>query len=367
VANAEVLHYLRDTPKVELHVHLEGAVRPARLLRILRRHALHSHLQREEDLAFLFRHANFAEFLQHFRFVVTCIRDVQDVHDVAQDLFEDLAAQNVHYAEVIFSAAIFTRMGLPLGELLAAVTEAADRTPPVAGPRFNFVVDVVRNFGADAALRSVGELVQAAHPRVVGIHLGGDEIGFPARDFAPAFARAHEAGLGCAAHAGEAGGPESVRDAVEVLGVQRIGHGVRAVEDAGLLAQLAACGITLEVCPTSNVRTGVVADYAAHPLPALLGAGIAVTLGADDPAYFHTDLTRELQLAVEHWGLDADAADEFAAAGLRAAFAPEPDRTARLAAWSVARDQIRALHGLPVPRFPRGAGGSRRALSAPWR
>lgn len=352
MANAEVLRYLRDAPKVELHVHLEGGVRPARLLRILRRHGLHPHLRSEADLAFLFQHAGFAEFLDHFRFVVTCIRDVQDVHDVAQDLFEDLAAQNVHYAEVIFSAAIFTRMGLPLGELLAAVTEAADRIPPLAGPRFNFVVDVVRNFGADAALRLVDALAQEGHPRVVGIHLGGDEIGFPGRDFARAFAQARTAGLGCAAHAGEAGGPESVRDAVEVLGVQRVGHGVRAVEDADLLVQLAARNITLEVCPTSNLRTGVVPGYAAHPLPALLRAGIAVTLGADDPAYFQTDLTRELRLAVEQWGLDADAVDEFAAAGLRAAFGPDDARSARLAAWSAARDRIRAAHALPKAHGP---------------
>lgn len=346
--SAEFDAYLRDVPKVELHVHLEGAVRPRRLLAILRRHGRHPELRRVEDLAFLFRPSGFAQFLDHFRFVVTSIRDVHDVHDVALDLFEDLAAQNVHYAEVIFSAAIFTRAGMPLDELLAAVTEAADRTPPVAGPRFNFVIDLVRNFGADAAASLAGDVARAAHPRVVGIHLGGDEVRFPARDFARAFAVAHEAQLGCAAHAGEAAGAGSVRDAVDVLGVERVGHGIRAVEDPQLVAQLAARQITLEICPTSNLRTGVVASYAAHPLPALLQAGVPVTLGADDPAYFDTDLTRELGVAVEHFEAGLDRVDEFAAAGLRAAFLPEPERDARLRAWAAARDQVRAAHDLPA-------------------
>ena len=350
MASADHHDYLRDAPKVELHVHLEGAVRPGRLLGILRRHGLHAGLRRVEDLAFLFQHADFAAFLDHFRFVVTALRDVQDVHDVAQDLFEDLAAQNVHYAEVIFSAAIFTRQGLPLEELLAAVTEAADRTPPIAGPRFNFVVDVVRNFGAESAATLAAELARQAHPRVVGIHLGGDEAGFPGRDFQRAFAIAGEAGLGRAAHAGEARGPESVRDAIEVLGVQRIGHGIRAAEDPDLVADLAARRITLEVCPTSNLRTGVVANYAAHPLPALVRAGVSVTLGADDPAYFDTNLTRELQIAVAHLGCDLDAADGFAIAGLQGAFLPEAERQARLGAWTQARDRVRAAHGLPAGR-----------------
>src|SRR5262249_6333992 len=152
------------------HVHLEGAVRPARLLSILRRHDLHSHLRTHEDLAFLFAPATFAQFLEHFRFVVTSLRDVDDVHGLALDLFAELCAQNVVYAEVIFSAAVFARMGMPLDELMAAVTEAADATsagvapdratrtgPPPSGsgvapdatsdgmrPRYNFVLDLVR-------------------------------------------------------------------------------------------------------------------------------------------------------------------------------------------------------------------------------
>src|SRR5262249_10081130 len=204
-----------STTKGELSVHLEGAVRPARLLSILRRHDLHSHLRSTDDVAFLFAPSTFTQFLDHFRFVVTSLRDVDDVHGLALDLFAELRAQNVVYAEVIFSAAVFVRKGMPLSELMAAVTEAADATSAVTA-RYNFVLDLVRTFGADAARDMAREIVRLQHPRVVGIHLGGDEERFPARDFAGAYAIAAEAGLGRAAHAGEASGPASIWDAIDV-------------------------------------------------------------------------------------------------------------------------------------------------------
>jgi adenosine deaminase len=319
-------------------VHLEGAIRPARLGRILEKHALHPGLRRPEDLGFLYQHADFGAFLDHFRFAVLALRDVQDVHDVALDLFRELAAQNVVYAEVIFSAAIFVRAGMPLDELLAAVAAAEEtalgergsNAEGILSPRYNLVIDVVRNFGSEAARRLVTDLARLAHPRVVGVHLGGDEVGFPAADFETAFAVAREAGLGCAAHAGEAAGAPSVWDAIDRLGAQRIGHGIRSLEDPVLVAELVRRRITLEVCPTSNLRTGVVSDLAAHPLPALLDAGIAVTLGADDPSFFDTNLETELWLAHTVLGLPLDVVHGFAVAGLEASFLTETERAARL-------------------------------------
>jgi adenosine deaminase len=351
--------YLRRAPKVELHVHLEGALAAERLLAILRRHGLHPDLRRVEDLAFLYRHASLEEFLDHFRFAVTCLRDVDDVHDVARDLFAHLAAQHVVYAEVIFSATIFTRIGLPLAELLDAVAGAAAAAEDAAGggsgadaalavPRFNLVVDLVRNFGPDAARRHVEDLARLAHPRVVGIHLGGDEAAYPARLFGTAFAAARDAGLGCAAHAGEGAGPESVREALDVLQVTRVGHGVRSIEDPALVAELARRRITLEICPTSNACTGVVPEVARHPLPELLRAGVRATIGADDPSYFGTDLERELVLAHEALGLDLATVDVLMESGLAAAFLPVPERSARLADLGRRQREARAALGLEV-------------------
>ena len=278
------------------------------------------------------------------------LRDVQDVHDVALDLGQELAAQNVVYAEVIFSAGIFLRLGMPLEELLAAVSEAGDTAcrglGPAASARYNLTIDLVRNFGPEFAVRTAEALGRSAHPRVVGVHLGGDEAGFPPALFATAFRVAREAGLRCAAHAGETAGPQSIRDAVLQLGAERIGHGIRCLEDESLVDELVAREVTLEVCPTSNLRTGVVQDLSRHPLPELLRRGLRVTLGADDPSFFDTDLTTELQLAHGTLGLPLATVDRLVDAGLEAAFVPAGERASRLAALRQARDEVRRAVGL---------------------
>jgi adenosine deaminase len=316
-------------PKVELHVHLEGAVRPARLLAIFRRHGLHAQFPDLRSLEPLFHHESFAEFLDHFRFVVTSLRTVEDVHDVALDLFEDLVSQNVVYAEVLFSAAIFVRMGMPWKELFAAVDEAAahvESRAPGGTRRFHLVVDLVRNFGADFAREQVRELARLAPPRVVGVHLGGDEVAFPARWFEAAYADARGAGLGCAAHAGEAAGAESVWEALRVLQVSRLGHGIRCLEDPGLVEELQDRQTTLEVCPTSNVRTRVVDELASHPLPELRERGLAVCLGADDPSFFDTDLTREMLAVHRELRVDVPALEAMTEQAMQAAFCSAPRR-----------------------------------------
>lgn len=330
--------YLERVPKIELHVHLEGAIRPQRLLAILRRHGEGRTYANASDLAWLFRHESFDEFLDHFRFVITSLRDAQDVHDVARDLFEELRAQNVVYAEVLFSAAVFLQRGMPWDELLGAVCEA--------DPGYNLVIDLVRNFGAKFAVQQVEQLARDPHPRVVGVHLGGDEVRFPARDFATPFALAREAGLGRAAHAGEADGAASVRDALDVLDVQRVGHGIRCLEDDVLVERLRERGTTLEVCPTSNVRTRVVPDVDSHPLPELLERGLSVVLGADDPSYFDTDLTREMQLAHERLGCDLSMLDAMTDQAARSSFQASDAREALLTKVREERAALRSELGL---------------------
>jgi adenosine deaminase len=360
--------YLRRVPKVDLHLHLEGAIRPDRLLAIRQRHALESPHCSTGELAWLYRHASFDEFLEHFRLAVASLRSVRDVHEVASDLFAELAAQNVVYAEVLFSAGIFVRAGLPWDELLAAASEAAaaaesraaaaqgrrapqaalhaDRRAPCS-PRYNLVIDLVRNFGPEFAVQQVEALLGAAHPRVVGVHLGGDEAAFPARLFAAAFRLAREAGLGCAAHAGEGAGAQSVREALRILEVARVGHGIRCLEDPEVVSELVARGTTLEVCPTSNARTKLVGDLAAHPLPRLLEHGLRVTLGSDDPSFFDTDITRELGVAHRVLGLDLQVLDALADNGIEAAFLPAAARQSRLDGLRAERGALRRELGLP--------------------
>ena len=323
-AHSRAHSYLERAPKVDLHVHLEGAVRPARLLQILRRNGVHSDLRSEADVAFLYKHDSLQEFLDHYRFVVTALSDVQDVHDIALDLFRELRMLRVVYAEVIFSAGIFVRMGMPWDELLSAVTEAetmARKEANVEKARpYGLVIDLVRNFGAKFAVQQVEALEKLRPERVVGIHLGGDEAGFPCRDFGTAFGLAAEINLGRAAHAGEGAGAESVREAVEVLGVQRVGHGVRCLEDAAVVDLLLERQVTLEVCLSSNRATGLVSSITEHPLPKLLDAGLAITLGSDDPSYFDTDILREHLLAHDELGISLEVLNACADAGIHSAF-----------------------------------------------
>jgi adenosine deaminase len=178
----------------------------------------------------------------------------------------------------------------------------------------------VRNFGVEACEDVARRTVALAHPYVVGFNMAGDEAGFPAADYVRTFATVAEAGLGCSVHAGEHAGPQSVRDALALPGVVRISHGVRAVEDPALVAELAERGIVLEVCPTSNVVLGVFPGYEDHPLPTLRDAGVKVTLGSDDPPYFGTTIGREYELAHDLLGCDLEDLRDITETALDAAF-----------------------------------------------
>jgi adenosine deaminase len=177
-------------------------------------------------------------------------------------------------------------------------------------------------------VQQVEALERLRPERVVGIHLGGDEAGFPGRDFVTAFELASEIELGRAVHAGEGDGARSVRDAVEVLGASRIGHGIRCLEDEAVVELLRQRQVTLEVCLSSNVATGVVRRIEEHPLPQLLQAGLQVTLGSDDPSYFHTDVEREMRLAHDSLGLSVKALDACVDTGIRSAFLPQAQKQA---------------------------------------
>jgi adenosine deaminase len=192
------------------------------------------------------------------------------------------------------------------------------------------VMSCVRHFGPEKAREVARRTVEAPHPYVTGFGMGGDEANHPAVEFADAFAIAREAGFGLTVHAGEWDGPDSVRQGL-ALGVSRIGHGVRAAEDPGLVRELAERGTVLEVCPTSNVVLGLYPSYADHPLPALRAAGVPVTLGSDDPPYWHASIGGEYAVATEHFGLEDEALREITRTALRAAFVEEDVRRRLLA------------------------------------
>ncbi|HEY4097938.1 MAG TPA: adenosine deaminase [Baekduia sp.] len=313
--NAEVA----AIPKAELHVHLEGTAPPELVRRLALRNgiALPDGLFLDDDT---FAWVDFLDFLRAYDVAATSIRTAQDYRDVTYEYLASCAAEGTVYVELIASLDHGKNVGLPDDEHLAGIAQGIDDAQAAHGIVGRIISSAVRNFGVEACEDVARRTVALDHPYVVGFNMAGDEANFPAADYTQTFAIVADAGLGCSVHAGEHAGPESVRAALALPGVVRISHGVRAVEDPELVAELAQRGIVLEVCPTSNVVLGVYPGYEDHPLPQLMGAGVRVTLGSDDPPYFGTTIGREYELAHEAIGLDLEDLRDITETALDAAF-----------------------------------------------
>lgn len=310
-------------PLVELHTHLEGAVSPQRLLALAERHGLpeapRACLTAEGSA---YRFDGFGGFLEAFKWVTACLRTPVDYREVALDLGEALAHDGVVYAEVIIGFGVMLHRGIDPLPVQRALADAAAEIEARWRVRVRWLPDAVRQFGVDAAWRAL-EVAEAAGRRlgVVGFGIGGDETALPAEAFADLCAEARRAGLGVALHAGEVAGPASVRQAVEACGATRIGHGVAAAGDPAAMARLLAAGTLVELCPGSNLRTGVVAAAQAHPLRAFLDAGIRCCLNTDDRAMMGLTLAGEHAWAQREHGLTAGETATMQRQALQASFA----------------------------------------------
>ena len=311
-------------PKAELHAHLEGTAPPDLIRRLAERNGMpvpEGVFETPER----FRYTDFLDFLNTYDLAASVIRTGEDYRDIVYEYLVKCAAEGAIYVELTASADHATQVGLSDEEHLAALAQGIDDARAETGIEARIVMSCVRHFGAEKAREVARRTVDGPHPYVTGFGMGGDEAGFPPEAFAPAFEIAREAGLGLTVHAGEWAGPESVRGGL-ALGVSRIGHGVRASEDAELVAELAYRGTVLEVCPTSNVALGLYPSYEEHPLPALRAAGVAVTLGSDDPPYWDASIGGEYAVAAERMGFDEEALREVTKTALRAAFVEEDVR-----------------------------------------
>ena len=307
-------------PKVELHLHLEGAVRPETLLRLARRHGTTGLPSTAEQLRDFYAFRDFEHFVQVYYAICDNLRDEQDFALIVEELGADLAAQNVRYAEVTFTPFNHTRRGVAPQAIFDGVEAGRIAAEAVSGVRLRFCTDIPGEFGPDAGIETAALVRKYAHDSVISFGLGGPEVGVPRRAFAEAFAQARDEGLHSVPHAGETDGPDAVRQALDDLGAERIGHGVRCLEDPTLVARLRDERIPLEVCPTSNVRLGVAGSLSAHPLARLLDAGLVVTLNSDDPPMFGTSLAQEYREAVTTMGLPTERVVALAKAGVHASF-----------------------------------------------
>ncbi len=313
-------------PKVELHCHLEGAAEPSLIRRLAQRNnvVLSGQLFTPDDG---FAWADFSSFLQAYDEASRAIATAADYRDVTYEYLATCAKDGGIYVEVMSSPDHAAAAGMSYEEHLEGIVQGIDDAERDYGITGRLIVTCVRHFGPARALKVAQQVRGHPHPYVVGFGMGGDEKAHQFEDFLPAFDLVHTAGLPCTVHAGEWAGAESVRDALNTLPVQRIGHGVRAVENPEVLQLIADRGIHLEVCPTSNVMTRVYPSYKAHPLNTLRDAGVSVSLNSDDPPYFNTTIGCEYDIAQSELGLTDDDLLQITQNALVAAFA---DRTTKV-------------------------------------
>jgi aminodeoxyfutalosine deaminase len=315
-------------PKVELHVHLEGAMRPAVLLELARRNRVELPAADEAGLREWFRFRDFDHFVEVYLTCSRALRGPEDFRLLASDFLAGQARRNVVYSEVHFTISTHLANGADGGEVLAALEEAVREGEREHGATLRWIPDVVRNVGPEAAERTLEWALAGRGRGVVALGLSGSESRFPNEPFREHFEAAGREGLHRVAHAGEHAGPASIRSVLEVCGAERIGHGVRAVEDPSLLAELRDRGIPLEVCPTSNVCLGVFPDLASHPFDRLRRSGCRVSVNTDDPAFFGADLQDEYLRLHRAFGYTPAELAGLSLGGLRQSFLPAADKAA---------------------------------------
>jgi len=325
---------IRQWPKAELHLHLEGAIEPRTVVELAARQGTDIAL---EEVAARYRYNDFRGFLEAFKWVTSLLREPSDYALIARRLVENLRGHNVAYAEITLSVGVMLKRQQNVAANFAALRAAAERA--AAGAlRLRWIFDATRQFGAGQAMEVARLAAEHRAAGVVAFGLGGDELAVPASEFLAVYEFARSLGLHCLVHAGEVGGAGEVRRAVEVLKAERIGHGITSVQDPDVIALLAKRRIPLEICLTSNLRTGALgkltgnalAGLPEHPVADLFFAGVPVTLSTDDPAMFETNIVQEYEAAASA-GLNISELIRVNTQAFEAAFLPDGERRALLA------------------------------------
>jgi aminodeoxyfutalosine deaminase len=292
-------------PKVELHVHLEGSIRPETLLRLAARHDQALPSTTVEGLQEWYRFRDFPHFVEIYVAISKCIRTAEDIELVAWEFLQGQATQNIIHTEATYTASTMEKYaGITWADQFAALGRAKARAEEELDITVGWIVDIVRGDSPERGLEVARQTLEAREHGVVALGLSGEEKLAGPGDYAEALRLAEAEGLPFVPHAGETVGPDSIWACLREANPLRIGHGVRAIEDPALLRELANHQITLEVCPTSNVSLGVFPSLASHPLPRLLDEGIPCTINSDDPPMFGTTLTSEIERCAEAFDFD---------------------------------------------------------------
>ena len=314
--------FIAGLPKAELHVHHVGSASPRIVSDLAARHpgVVPSD---PEELRRFYEFRDFAHFIEVYLAVVDLIKTAEDVRLLTYEVAREMSDQQIRYAELTCTPYTSVATGIPIEAYTEAIEDARAAAERDFGLVLRWIYDIPGEFGVPAAEATLGYALDHRVDALVGFGLGGPEVGVPRPQFQPHFEAARAAGLRSVPHAGETTGPETIWDALRLLGAERIGHGTTAVQDPALLAHLAETGIPLEVCPSSNIATRAVSTLEEHPITAFRDAGVTVTVNSDDPPMFGTSLNREYEIAADLLGLDEAGVADLARAAVRASWADE--------------------------------------------
>ncbi|QLH21608.1 adenosine deaminase [Streptomyces sp. Rer75] len=316
-------------PKAELHLHIEGTLEPDLAFALAERNGVELPYATQDELRAAYSFTDLQDFLNLYYALMAVLRTEDDFADLADAYLARAREQGVRHAEIFFDPQAHTARGVDIGTVIRGLTRALDAAPRTHGITTRLIMCFLRDESAESALATF----ESARPyldRITAVGLDSAEVGHPPSKFREVYALAREAGLKCVAHAGEEGPPAYVWEALDILGVDRVDHGVRCLEDDALVARLVADQVPLTVCPLSNVRLRVVDRLADHPLPAMLDAGLLVTVNSDDPSYFGGYAEDNFTAVRDALGLDRAALRTLARNSFRASFLDEETRAAYL-------------------------------------
>lgn len=330
------LSWFEQLPKIELHLHLEGAIPHGALWHLVQKYG--GDIPSEKALKHKFEYKDFAHFIETWIWKNQFLREYEDFTFIAEAVARDLASQNIYYAEVFFSPADFWRQGLETQQIAEAIRRGLEKVNEI---EIALVVDLVRDFGPERGERILAEVNEVKALGIIGVGIGGSEQDFPPEAFEAVYARARKLGFRTSAHAGEAAGPQSVWGAIRCLQVDRIGHGTRAEEDERLLDYLVEQKIPIEMCPISNVRTGVVKSFEEHPVRRYFDRGVVISINTDDPKMFGNSLAEEFKLLVETKGFTLEEIKSLVLGSVEMSWMSEEKKQEMIAAFT--RDPVWAV------------------------
>jgi len=313
----EQIHKL---PKVELHSHLEGTIKPELAKQIAKRNAAPLDNNLFDDNGG-YAWSDFASFLTAYDSVSSCLKNGEDYRDITYEYLKDCASENVIYAETFISPDHAAECGISYDDMISGIASGIDDAERDFGIVGRIIVTCVRHLGPEQGLNVVQTMVDNPHPYVVGFGMGGDENAFTIEEYTPVYNIAANAGYACTVHAGEICGPDSVWDAINYLPISRIGHGVKSVYDEKLISELINRKIHLEICPGSNLALSLFPNWKSHPLLTIMNKGISISLNSDDPPFFNTTVGQEYQNSAKNFNLNVKDLKQISLMAMEASFA----------------------------------------------